>query len=90
MRLKIPEKVGVQYRKFGTLLLNDDTGNQVEIAEKSYHYQPEDIVTIILRKWLQEGPTPVTWDNLMQVLRDCGLQTLADYVQDTHRKVILT
>ena len=40
------------------------------------------------RKWLREGPTPVTWDNLIQVLRDCGLQTLADYVQDTHRHLV--
>ena len=80
MRLKIPEKVGRNYRKFGTLLLNDDIGSLVDIAEKSCHYQPDDIVTSILRKWLQEGPTPVTWDNLTQVLRDCGLQTLADYL----------
>ena len=37
MRLKIPEKVGGHYRKFGTLLLDDDTGSLVEIAEKSCH-----------------------------------------------------
>ena len=54
MRLKIPEKVGRNYRKFGTLLLNDDIGSLVDIAEKSCHYQPDDIVTSILRKWLQE------------------------------------
>ena len=90
MRLKIPEKVGGRYRKFGILLLDDDTGNLVEIAEKSCHYQPDDIVTSILSKWLQEEPTPVTWDTLTNVLRDCGLQTLADYVRDTHREVILS
>ena len=78
MRLKLPEKVGGRYRKFGTLLLNDDTGCLVDIEEKSCHYQPDDIVTSILRKWLQEEPTPVTWDNLIQVLRDCGLKRLAD------------
>ena len=78
MRLKLPEKVGGRYRKFGTLLLNDDTGCLVDIAKESCHYQPDDIVTSILRKWLQEEPTPVTWDNLMQVLRDCGLKRLAD------------
>ena len=87
MRLKIPEKVGGSYRKFGTLLLNDEKGSQVDCAEKSCHYQPDEIVNSILRKWLQEEPTPVTWDNLIQVLRDCGLQTLADYVQDTHTMV---
>ena len=62
----------------------------MDIAKESCHYQPDNIVTDILCKWLQEGPTPVTWDNLIQVLRDCGLQTLADYVQDNHGKVILT
>ena len=50
MRLKIPEKVGAKYRKFGTLLLNDKTGCLVDITEKSCHYQPDDIVTSILRK----------------------------------------
>ena len=50
MRLKIPEKVGTKYRQFGTLLLNDDTGSLVDIAEKSCHYQPDDIVTSILCK----------------------------------------
>ena len=88
IRLKIPEKVGGHYRKFGTLLLNDDTGCLVDIAEESCHYQPDDIVTNILRKWLQEGPTPVTWDNLIQVLRDCCLQGLAQYVEHNHREVI--
>ena len=88
MRLKIPEKVGAKYRKFGTLLLNDKTGCLVDIAEKSCHYQPDDIVTSILRKWLQEGPTPVTWSNLIQVLRDCCLQGLAQYVEHNHREVI--
>ena len=90
MRLKIPEKVGGCYRKFGTLILNDYSGDLVDFAEESCHYQPDDIVTSILRKWLQVGPTPVTWDNLIQILRDCGHHTLADYVQHTHRKVILT
>ena len=88
MRLKIPEKVGGHYRKFGTLLLKDDTGCLMDIAEKSCLYQPDDIVTSILRKWLQEGPTQVTWDNLIQVLRDCCLQELAQYVEHHHREVI--
>ena len=88
MRLKIPKEVGTKYRQFGTLLLKDDTGSQVDIAEKSCHYQPDDIVTSILCKWLQEGPTPVTWDNLTQLLRDCCLQGLAQYVEHNHREVI--
>ena len=52
MRLKIPEKVGGHYRAFGTLLLDDDTGNQVKIAEEYCHCQPDEIVTSILRMWM--------------------------------------
>ena len=88
MRLKIPKEVGTKYRQFGTLLLKDDTGSLVDIAEKSCHYQPDDIVTSILCKWIQERPTPVTWDNLTQLLRDCCLQGLAQYVEHNHREVI--
>ena len=83
MRLQIPEKVGPHYRTFGTLLLQDDTGCVVQSMETASHYQPDDIVTDILKKWLQKEPTPVTWDNLIRVLRDCGLTPLAKYVQNT-------
>lgn len=48
MRFKIPQNIGRHYRVFGTLLLDDDTGNLVDIAEKSYHYQPDNNVTSIL------------------------------------------
>ena len=75
---------------FGTLLLDDDTGDLVDIAEKSCHYQSEKIVTRILRKWLKKAPTPVTWDNFTALLRVCRLQTLADHVQHTHREVYNT
>ena len=90
IRLKIPEKVGTKYREFGILLLNDKAGDLVEIARESCHNQLDDIVTSILREWLRKAPTPVTWDNLTQVLRDCDLRTLAEYVEHTHREVILT
>ena len=83
MQLKIPEKVGPNYRKFGTFLLQDDTGCVVQSMETNYHHQPEDIVNDILRRWLQKEPTPVTWDNLVRVLRDCDLQPLAEYIRKT-------
>ena len=58
VRLKIPEKIGGHYREFGTLLLDDDTGDLVDIAEKSCHYQSEEIVTRILCKWLTQSTYP--------------------------------
>ena len=89
MRLQIPEKVGPHYRKFGTLLLQDDTGAQIASITMSCHYQPVDIVNDILKKWLQKEPTPVTWDNLIRVLRDCDLKQLAEYVQRNHRELVM-
>ena len=40
-----------------------------------FHYTLD--MNKVCTKLLQVGPTPVTWDNLIQ---DCGLQELADYL----------
>ncbi len=46
--------------------------------------QVEDIVNEILRKWLKGGgKTHVTWETLILVLRNSGLETLADDVNNT-------
>ena len=87
MRLRIPEEVGADYKKFGTLLLNDRRGRQIENIKVSQQ-QPEHIITEILKKWLQQAPTPVTWDNLIKILRDCGLTTLADEVQKSCQETL--
>ena len=88
MRLRIPEEVGADYKKFGTFLLNDRRGRQIENIKVSQQ-QPEHIMHDILKKWLQKAPTPVTWDNLIKVLRDCGLTTLADEVQKSCQEMII-
>ena len=88
MRLRIPEEVGADYKKFGTLLLNDRRGRQIENI-KAFHQQPDHIIEDILKKWLQQEPTPVTWDNLTKVLRDCGFITLANEVQNTCQEMII-
>ena len=88
MRLRIPEEVGADYKKFGTLLLNDQRGRQIENIKVS-EQQPDHIVQEILKKWLQQAPTQVTWDNLINILRDCGLTTLADEVQETYQELII-
>ena len=84
MRLNIPEQVGVNYEKFGILLLNDENGCKVENLAFPNN-RPEHIVTSILRKWLKEKSTAVTWENLMQKLREVGLNTFADDIEKTHR-----
>ena len=87
MRLQIPEKVGPHY---GTFLLQDDTGTQIACLKRaSNSLQPDDIVIDILKKWLQKETTPVTWDNLIKVLRDCNLTQLAEHVEKNHPKLIV-
>ena len=88
MHLNIPERVGVACEKFGYLLLDDKSGNKVAIIKEDSKHQMETIVTGILRKWIRKSPTPVTWDNLIAVLRNIKLFTLADDVKKHHREIL--
>ena len=87
LRLKIPEKVGAKYASFGTLLLNDTTGAQVEGIESDCHFQTNCIVLKILRCWLRSEPTPVTWQNLIEVLEQSDLHSLADAIKAHAQKL---
>ena len=87
MRLRIPEKVGVNYKKFGTFILKDNEGYQVANIEY-FNSNPEIIVYEILKKWLQEMPTPLTWGNLIQILRQTELNKLAEDVQRNDRDIL--
>ena len=81
--LKISQKVGPNYKIFGTLLLNDTMGNRVESIKLASLGQPEDIVTKILQEWVVGRGVALNWDTLVKTLRDCELNTLADQIQAT-------
>ena len=81
LRLKVPQEVGANYSTFGIFLLNDETGNRVNIIEHDCHWQAEPIVRKILQEWLEGKGLPVTWESLVQTLRDSNLSTLADEIQ---------
>jgi len=66
---------------FGTFLLNDKTGSQVNTIKKACHYDPEEIVTTILEEWLTGKGRPCTWKILIETLRDCDLNGLADQIE---------
>ena len=80
MELNIPQLVGTIYEKFGTLLLNDDTGIQVESIEAEYRGNSEKINTKILQEWLKGRGSSVTWNAIVAVLRKCNLTHLADQI----------
>ena len=82
LQLNVPQEIGIKYKEFGTLLLDDSTGNIVNNISAECQQIPEKIIKI-LEEWLAGKGNPRTWDTLIEVLRRCELNTLADHIQDT-------
>ena len=82
LQFKVPQKVGTRYSDFGIFLLNDDDGTQIQILENDCLAKCERIVRNILSDWLQGKGKPVTWKELIETLRDCDLNELADTIQE--------
>ena len=83
LRLRVPQQVGANYSTFGIFLLNDMTGSRVDIIDTECRGKPERIVLKILQEWLEGKGLPVTWESLIQTLRDTDLSVLADQIQAT-------
>ena len=66
---------------FGTLLLDDKTGSRVNSIEDECHCKNQRIICKILQEWLEGKGLPVTWQSLIQTLRDTELSELADQIQ---------
>ena len=83
----IAEKIGTNYKHFGTLLLNDNDGNKVNNIEMSKRGNPVGITAEILEQWLQgRGRMPVTWQTLIKCLRDMKMIVLADDIESSLSK----
>ena len=79
-------EIGTDYEKFGTLLLEDEKGNEVKNIKVSEHGDPVDITVEILKQWLQgkgKGKEPVTWQTLVTCLRATRLNALVDNMKST-------
>ena len=81
LQLKIPEHIGADYKTFGVILLNDKNGSKVNIIKKACHYDPKDIVITILEEWLTGKGKLCTWKILIETLKDCELNVLAEQMQ---------
>ena len=82
LTFKVPQKVGAQYEPFGLLLLNDGDGCIIEAMEHDCNEKCERIVRKTLSEWLRGKGKPVTWNVLIDTLRDCELSTLADTIHE--------
>lgn len=80
--INLAEQIGTDYKYFGIVILEDKMGDLTDAAEKRHHLIAKDINTDIFTQWLRgRGRKPVSWDTLVKVLQEIGLQTLAEDVR---------
>ena len=80
----LTERIGTLYRKFGIQILEDKGGECMSAIENECMRNAEDINFQVLKLWLRgKGREPVTWDTLVSVLQDIGLQKLARDIKST-------
>ena len=74
------ERIGDKYYKFGTLLLEDETGSKMGVIQ----HDERTAVAInnrVLTRWIRgEGRKPTSWTTLATVLEECGLTLLAEEI----------
>ena len=69
-KVNIAELIGVNYFKFGILLLEDSNGIIVKALENQFHFNTEQINIAILQRWLEGKGRPVTWSTLVTALQN--------------------
>ena len=68
--MSVVQQIGVNYSKFGILLLNDSNGTILKALEKQYCQNADYIVIAIFGKWLEGmGEKPVAWSTLVATLQ---------------------
>ncbi len=82
----ILEEIGTRYGDIGGLLLEDSNGAVVQAIERQCQLDPLWVNREILCRWLEgQGRKPVTWATLIGVLRDIGMNSLAEDIEDKLR-----
>ena len=81
--ISIPKQISTKYFQFGVLLLNDETGAEVNAIVTKYRDDAEQINLEVLRLWIGGKGKPLSWDTLIDVLKAVGLNILASDIQDS-------
>ena len=72
-RDNIIDEIGEKYHKFGTLLLEDETGSKMRAIEDDER-RAVAINNRVLTRWIRgEGKEPTSWATLTTVLDKCGI-----------------
>jgi len=81
-RINISQEIGTKYITFGTLLLEERTGERVNAIAHKHMSNSEQTSLEILEEWIAgRGKHPVTWSTLTEVLHDIELSTLATEIE---------
>ena len=80
--ISIPKQISTKYLKFGIVLLNDETGAEVSTIISKHSDDAELINLGILKLWIEGKGKPLSWDTLIDVLKETGLVALASDIKD--------
>ena len=81
-KINIPRQIGTKYKQFGVLLLNDETGAEVDATVTQYRDNAEQINLEIFTLWIGGKGKPLRWDTLICTLKEIELNTLASDIQN--------
>ena len=80
----IPRIAAGDYKTFGMYLLQDTSGDQVELVKKDHIlHGTESVTQAIIKKWLNSATPTRTYQHLIECLRESELDTLADDIAIT-------
>lgn len=66
---------------FGTFLLNDKTGSEMDMIKNDHLGQAQKITIAILKAWLQGKGISVSWERLIQTFQKCKLLSHAEQIR---------
>ncbi len=82
--LDLTQQIGTRYNQFGILLLNDKTGARISSIETKHRENVQEINLEVLKLWINgEGRKPISWNTVVTVLREIGLNALASKINST-------
>ena len=77
------------YLIFGTILFNDEDGSLLKTIQDDCHYKCDRINCNILCDWVRGKGRPVTWRVLIETLRTCNLNELANKIQEETQALVI-
>ena len=80
--LNIIQRTSTHYENLAMHLLDDDNCEIVDCLKEQCRGNPVEIVTAVYKKWIQgTGRKPVTWQTLVDVLKEIELNSLAEEIE---------